>query len=1190
MSAVQLSAQQREAVENRGGTLLVSAAAGSGKTRVLVERLFRYVTEERADVDDFLIITFTRAAAAELRGRIAQELNRRLALTPQDGHLRRQLLRVYRAEIKTIDAFCAGILRENIHLLEEDRQGNRLTADFRTLDENEAVLLRERTLNRVLEQYYAERLDSGRTELADAFGHGRSDEELRRLIEELYQKIQSHAYPEQWLRQSREFWQNIPDDPAKTPYGRELLQRNGDYAAACAKRLRRAAAQMEQIAALHNAYGDRFLAVAAQLERFALLAQEGDWAGAGSVRVEFPRLGAVRGGELDAEKNAAKAVWEQCKSAVKEMEEIFSVSAEEYAADMRAMAPAMLDLLTLTEEFSRAYREEKTRRNLADFSDQAHDTIRLLVRPDGEPTALGATVSLRYREIMVDEYQDTNEVQNRIFSAVSRGQKNLFFVGDVKQSIYRFRLADPGIFLEKYRTFASCDEAEEGQPRRLLLTRNYRSRAQVLDAVNVVFENILSRRMGEIEYGAEERLYPGNESYAPHDACETEFHYLTVPRGQSGPKKLKRQSAEARFVAERIAAMLREGYPVQGEEGLRPVCAEDIVILMRAPGSRVEEYRRALTQRGIPCVSEGSSDFFDTIEIAVTFQLLQLVDNPRQDVPLISVLSSPLFGFTPNRLAAIRAADRQGDFYDALTADGGEDVCDFLSRLRELRALARDKSVAQLLSILYDEWNLIGVFGAMEGGTARRENLFTLLEHARRFEQAGYRGLFAFTAQLRRQIEQGKAPVCAAKSGGSGVRIMSIHKSKGLEFPVVFLVDLAHAFNAQDFRDTVLVHPELGLGPLCIDLARRIKYPTLPRLAIEQRLRREMKAEEMRILYVAMTRAREKLIMVHSVSGGEKRLATLLALTSQPVEPEVVGEGKNLGEWVLLPLLMRPESGALRALAGGDAAAIGAPGEYPWRVETHDGMRWRDAAPLVPQEERQTLPEPDFSTELLDFAYPHTRETTLPTVVSATQIRPLDEEETTLPPHYRGMKRPRFLEGTQPLDGAQAGTATHILMQYLDFHCAAEEHAVRREIARVLMQRRITPAQAEAIRVREVAWLLASPLGKRLRETAALHREYRFSLLLNARELDPAAAAGEQIMLHGVVDCWWENDDGTVTVLDFKTDRVRGAALELRAEEYRSQIEGYCRALERILEKPVSEKLLYFFSEGRTVTVEKREE
>ncbi len=1187
MCAFQLSPEQRAAVENRGGTLLVSAAAGSGKTRVLVERLFRYIVEDRADVDDFLIITFTRAAASELRGRIVEELNKRLAVTPGDSHLRRQLLRVYQAEIKTIDAFCSGILRENVHLLEEDARGGRLTADFRTLDENEAAPLRERTLQRVLENYYESREASGGSLLlADTFGYGRSDDGLAALIQELYNKIQSHAYPLRWLQETRKMWEDLPDDPAEMLYGRELLQRFGERAAFWAKKLRRTVEQYFDVPAITKAYSEQFLEAAVQLEELAALAEAGKWAEIGRFPLAYRNLGRVTDQSVAEEKEAAQAVWKGCKEAMKKEKALFEVLPEDYLGDMRAMAPAIVDLLDLTEKFSRCYQEEKVRRNVADFSDQEHHAIVLLTNEDGTPTALGETVSARYLEIMVDEYQDTNEVQNRIFSAVSKDQKNLFVVGDVKQSIYRFRLADPGIFLKKYREFSFYPEAGEGEPRKLLLSKNYRSRREVLDATNFIFENILSLRMGEMEYGADERLYAGNEGFAERTGCETEFHLVSLPRRQEDSfKKVKKQDAEARFVAERIRTLLREGFPVQGENGLRPVQPEDIVILMRSPGTRMKEFTEALESRGIPYSAEGVTDFFSTVEIAVTYQLLQLIDNPRQDVPLISVLSSPLFGFTPDRLAEIRSVSPDTDFYEALLSAEGEDVKHFLARLQALREGAKDRSVRRILSFLYDEWNLPGVFGAMDGGSLRRENLFALLEHAERFEKSGYRGLFAFLAELRQQLEQGKAPVTAGKAASGGVRIMSIHKSKGLEFPVVILADLAHSFNRQDFSEPVLVHPQLGLGPLCIDLARRIRFPTLARLAIENRMKREMKAEEMRILYVAMTRAKEKLILVHSALNADKYIGKLAPLAASPVDPEVVEDRGCLGEWILLPLLTRPESAPLKDLAGCSAVAVGAAPAYPWKVLCHDGLSFEKRQTAGDAGEEASA-EPELPLELMDFVYPYERETLLPTVVSPSQLKTAvqEGEESTLPPHIRGIRRPAFLEGAQALTGAEAGTATHLLMQFLDFSCEGTEFAVRSEIARLQTARRISSAQAGVIRVGEVAALLRSDMGKRLRENE-LHREYRLALLMEAKELDAAAAEGEQIMLHGVIDCWFEKPDGTVAVLDFKTDRVHGEKLQRRAEEYRPQVEMYCKALERILGKNVSEKLLYFFSEGTVIVL-----
>jgi ATP-dependent helicase/nuclease subunit A len=416
------------------------------------------------------------------------------------------------------------------------------------------------------------------------------------------------------------------------------------------------------------------------------------------------------------------------------------------------------------------------------------------------------------------------------------------------------------------------------------------------------------------------------------------------------------------------------------------------------------------------------------------------------------------------------------------------------------------------------------------------------------------------------------------------VKILSIHRSKGLEYPVVFLCGLGRRFNQNDMMKPVLFHPKLGLGAKGLDRETNVEFSTLARTGVALALRREMMAEEMRLLYVAMTRAKEKLILVHSALNADKYLEKLVPLASSPVDPEVIEDRTCLGEWILLPLLTRPEAAPLKELAGCSTVAVGVPSAYPWKVFCHDGLSFEKRQAKGTAGESEIEAEPELPLDLMDFVYPYERETLLPTVVSPSQMKTAvqEGEESTLPPHIRGIRRPAFLEGAQTLTGAEAGTATHLLMQFLDFSCEGTEFAVRAEIARLQTARRISSAQADVIRVREVAALLQSDMGKRLRENV-LHREYRLSLLMEARELDSAAAEGEQIMLHGVVDCWFEKPDGTVVVLDFKTDRVHGEKLQRRAEEYRPQVETYCKALERILGKKVSEKLLYFFSEGITV-------
>ena len=797
-------------------------------------------------------------------------------------------------------------------------------------------------------------------------------------------------------------------------------------------------------------------------------------------------------------------------------------------------------------------------------------------------------MSARYREIMVDEYQDTNEVQNRIFEAISCKGENLFTVGDVKQSIYRFRLADPRIFLQHYNTWPPLAQAGEHESAKLLLSRNFRSRKEVLEATNFIFTNVLSEEMGELDYGEDEMLRPG-ANYVRSDCCGAEFHLLDVP-AQTGEQRVRASEAEAAFVADYIRDMLTSDFPVQNDETkeLRPVREEDIVILMRSPSTRLLDYRRALEARGIRCAADAGDDFFAATEIAVLFAFLQIIDNPRQDVPLLSVLCSPLFGFTADELAAVRAKQKTGDFYDALLLDEGEKSKDFLETLRTLRDKAASLRVRELLDELFHRCHVLAVFGAMEGGAARKENLLAFLQLCENCERTGHQGLFSFVSALREQLASGEAAAPQVEHAAGGVRIMSIHKSKGLEFPVVILTDLARRFSNMDFQTSVLVHPQLGLGPVCVDVKRRIQYPTAARQAIERTLRREAKAEELRVLYVAMTRAKEKLVMVHTQANARSRVADLMAVSACPVLPEAVDEGKCMGDWIMLPLLQRSEAAPLRALAGQNGEGCVFAGETPWVVRVHEGEALLRPAPGedAAAEETPHTPELPVDVRALEYKYPHQAETLLPAKLTATQLkgRALDEEiseNTTLPPRLRSLARPRFLAGEQKLTGAERGTAIHLALQYLDFSEESDEVGVRAQLEAMRVQRKLTDEQVEAVDVRAIVRFLQSLLAERIRASKQVEREYRFSLLRPVRDF-AVVNSDDEVLLQGVVDCFFE-EDGELVVVDFKTDRVTSAQLEERAEHYRPQLEAYSMALSRVTGKRVKEKLLYFFSAGEEV-------
>ncbi|MBQ3104151.1 MAG: helicase-exonuclease AddAB subunit AddA [Oscillospiraceae bacterium] len=1193
MAKIELTPAQRAVVENRGGSLLVSAAAGSGKTKVLVDRLFSYVMGEGCNLDDFLIITYTRAAAAELRSKIASELAKRLAEAADDLHLRRQTLRVYQADIKTVDAFCSSLLRENVHLLNDGDDKYALSPDFRVLDEKEASLLQKRVLQQVLESFYEGISDDAEGHmLADTLGAGRDDRVLEEQVLQLYRKVQSHPYPEKWLAQQRSVWENMGEDISASPYAAALLGEIARRSSYWAQRLQQAVIMMEENEALTVKYAPAYSVTAQGFEQLAKAAAIGwDEAVRAAAQVEFGRVTAVRASDNAGElKEIVSVIRNAAKADLAKLTGYLSVSAAEAMEDMRAIAAPMIALIDLVTAFSHAYRKEKRRRNAADFSDQEHDAIRILVSPDGSPTQLGELIALRYKEIMVDEYQDTNEVQNFIFRAVSRGGKNLFTVGDVKQSIYRFRLADPTIFIAKYRSYLPYLEAAEGDGRKILLSQNFRSRKEILEATNFVFENILSLRAGEMDYGEEERLNFGAAYFEDKSGCETEYHMVTF----TGENEVEEEEGstglatlEARFVARKIRQLLDEGFPVRGESGEeRRIREEDIVILMRSPNTRKEEVAKALSMQGIAFSDGGSGEFFETAEIAVMFSFLKIIDNPRQDVPLISVLRSPLFGFTADSLARIRAASPKTDFYTALLLDEDQESKAFVRELTALRELTPEISVHRLLWHIYNRFHVLGIFGAMGGGEIRKDNLTALFEHVKKLENAGYSGLFALVTQLQRMIENGEVPDTNIRTASGGVRLMSIHKSKGLEFPVVILADLSKGFNDQDLRTPVLVHPALGVGAERVDLTRKIRYPTLARLAIERSLRSESRAEEMRILYVAMTRAKEKLIMVDSRRNGANVIKKLIPSAVCPVVPEAVCDGKCMGDWVLLPLLCRWEAKPLRDLAGMETLMHCTPGDTPWKVFIHDAAEYVKVTPrtkAVGQEEEAVTAD----LSVIGHMYPYARETRLPAKVTATQLkgREVDEEiaeNTQKAPRPVYFGQPAFMTGSRALTAAEKGTALHLVMQYVDFDSVRDEAAVKAEVERLYERRLLRKEEAQAVDTAAIAAFLASPLAERIRRAETVLREYRFTLLIDAREYDAAAVSDDKMMLQGVVDCCIE-EEGGLTVIDFKTDRVDETTQLSRAEHYRPQLEAYSTALERILEKKVKEKILYFFATGNAV-------
>ena len=1180
---IELTKEQLEAVESSGGQTLVSAAAGSGKTRVLVERLMRRV-EAGADVDEFLIITYTNAAAAELRGKILDALMDRVAQDPANTRLRREAGLAGRAKIGTIHSFCASVIRENAHRL-------RLPPDFRVADEAEAAILRADALEETLEELF-DRGEPGFLELADTMGAGRDDRRLGEVLLETHEKLLSHPSPAAWMEAQKRAL-DLPEgtDAGATPWGRVIMERAGDQAAYWREQFEYLMDEAAADPKVEKGYGESFRATYASLRAFER-ALEGSWDEArAAANIDFPT------GRLSGYDDL-KAVRTSCREAMKKLGELFWDDSARALADMRAVAPELRALFDAVLLFDKHYSEAKRHRGVLDFADQEHLALELLTDPaTGAPTDIAREVAGRFREIMVDEYQDVNAIQEAILTAVSREGRNLFAVGDVKQSIYRFRLADPTIFLRKYRSFKDAGDAAEGEPRRVVLSRNFRSREGILEAVNFVFANTMSEKLGELSYTEREYLYPG-AAFPESAEPQVELDVLDLKPGEGEEDDdIDRAVAEAAFAAGRVRELLKCGTVADGE-GTRPVRYGDIAVLMRSPRNEFPKWRQVFARFGIPLTSEQSSNFFAEEEVSLVLSILDLIDNPRQDIPLITALKCPVWGFTAQELGEIRANCREGDFWTALSrsAEGTEKSRRFIEELAGYRRATADMTADELLWHLYRATGLLGVVSAMDGGERRRQNLMLLMEVARQCEGSGYKGLFGFMTWVRRLREQGKGPEGFTRAAENAVTVMSIHKSKGLEFPVVILAGLTKQFNTVDTRARLLIHPDLGPGPIRTDTERKIEYDTLARRAVAEKLRGELLSEELRVLYVAMTRAREKLIMVASYTDAAREL-TRMRNTPLPAPAEVLLGAKSMADWILIPALRRPESEEIRLGAPNVPCDTQGP---PWLVRyvTPERLSGEAAGAGESREgEKAPLPVSPELRERLEYVYPYLDRAQMPSKVTATELkgtyaaREAAEEAAELAgpeppesvPPLKPPVRPAFMEGRRGLTPAQKGTATHIVMQFADYSKCLTPAGAAGEVERLRAFGTITDEQAAAVRPEIIADFFASQPGKLILGAEKLWRELKFSLLMDSADL-PGFAPGEKVLFQGVVDCCVEQD-GALIVIDFKTDRVTDDTLPDRAAVYKGQLDAYALAMERVLGMPVRRRILCFLTAGKWVEV-----
>ena len=1196
--------EQQAAIDSRGQTLLLSAAAGSGKTAVLVERIIRRLLDKEypIDITELLVVTFTKAAAAEMRDRIGTALMKALSET-KDPRVERQLALLPSAQISTLHAFCQHVIRKYFYTIDLDPA-------FSIAGEEELNLLRRQVLEDVFLSYYEDdEKASILYPLADMFGSDRGDDILMDTVSRMYTYARSLAWPEHWLKEAARAYDVAPDaviddmvwaGPIKDAV-RRILEEDAHLYDGVLYHLR----QREAFAPAC----DTFVAEQAALRQAA---QARSWNDLSRfVRaIDFPRLKSLRKLSDDD-----KAVWERCKKVrddvkkdvIKTLQAVyFSATPEEWLDGMRAMKPIMDGLVTLTLDFAKAYGAAKKEKGWIDFSDLEHFCLQILLAPDASPehpvpSAAAEELRSQYEEVFIDEYQDTNGVQELITRLVS-GEDNRFMVGDIKQSIYRFRLADPTLFLEKYQSFSRDEKAVQ---RCIDLGRNFRSVPVVLDAVNAVFSRAMTAEAAGMDYGEREKLYAGRQ--APDDerwiGGPVEVDIVPTPSDEEDDDGSTAFEKECRFIAGRIGELLASGRMAARKDGtLEPLSYRHIVVLLRSMAGKADVLIQALQEGGIPSYAEQSGGYFAAVEVQVMLALLRCIDNPEQDLAMAAVLRSPLVGLDETALAGVRLAG-DGTLWQNLPAfvaslpdgvDEKEDLQQFMAAFDSWRTYSRRHGVAELLQRLYDDTAYVDFVGAMPGGDVRQANLKALYDRARQYEEAGFRGLFRYLQLMDKMKEDGLdlAPAKVVSEKEDVVRIMSIHKSKGLEFPVVFVADMGKAFNRRDTQDQILFHNRLGIGLKQYDPEWRMSYPTLIWSGIAAQLRWEGTAEEERILYVAMTRARDQLIL----TGHSSHIDRDWQRWTSRLNP---AQAKSYFDWVM-PAALAP----FGAKADADYARPGAAWQDAiWQVRiaravpagtVEEGAY--DGEPRLEALRRGDLtgtPVPSWLDEQLSwqYAYPQAVRTAAKFSVSEVKRRYQelhsdelqDEAALSVPaaaviPTAPGeddafAALPPWLAGEEAaVSGAQRGTALHKALQYITPAADQTTATLRREIDAFVRQGLLSREEAKLVYVPVLAAFCQSDIGRRMAESPELHREYPFTVLLAGGDPLPETETGEQILIQGVIDCLFREDDAWILV-DYKSDRLETA--DAFRSRYAVQLALYKRAVEQITHRPVEETYIY---------------
>lgn len=1261
MGSTKWTKEQQEVIDHRDGNLLVSAAAGSGKTAVLVERIISMIldTEEKVDIDKLLVVTFTNAAASEMRERIADAVSKALEkatkLEKKDviEHLQKQILFLNKANITTIHSFCLDVIKNNIHLITLD-------PNFRIGDTTECQLIAQEAIDEVFEELYEqgylgdENSEKGKRflKLIDSFAERNGDNQVQSLIMSIYNFAMSFPNPEKWLNESADAFLVDDDfDFTSSKWGRIVIN-------SVKTEIEDIVGNMEKaLATVHPYLGqiENIQKIITESERIDVVYDSLDkgWddfiKAIGEFYPEDYRKGKkIKKDDPDEMREAWKIATEYRKEAIESMKKVVEMYKNRYSKDIKKEIdmsyPIVRAISDAVLKFWKKFEEAKRDKGIIDFNDIEHFALEILVDEDENGCQIPSETAKRYseefKEIFVDEYQDSNLVQEAILSSIANKEMpNRFMVGDVKQSIYRFRQAKPEIFLHKYETY-STEKDKDG--RKIMLYKNFRSRKNVLDSVNFIFENIMSKELGEIEYNDDEKLNPGavfEECYEENTIVggSCDVHIIEKKANENltdeqleEEEDLDNIQIEARAIGKIIKEIV--GKDSDGkiqmvydkeEKRYRQAKYKDIVILLRATSNWASVLTEEFTNMDIPVYADTGTGYFDTIEIKTIVSLLKVIDNPMQDIPLLAVLKSPIYNFTPEELIDIRIVNRNVSFYEAMKIYASFDDCDnkkvrdFLERLEDYQERSSYLSTDELLWYLYNETGYYAYAAILPAGKQRQANLRILFERAKQFEDTSFKGIFNFINFVEK-LKKSDSDMGEAKTlseNADVVRIMSIHKSKGLEFPIVICGGMGKRFNKMDMNRGILYHHELGYGPQVVNLETRLSYPSMMKEAMKKQMVVEMLSEEMRVLYVAFTRAKEKLIITGAVNDVEKNLQKW-ASNSQKVTKNNKLDKYNLLksasflDWIMSVAIAHKDA---RRILPFDSEIVEKNDESEWKFKIHKREDYtlssEDEEEInladVLREELTSSREVDYSEIVrnrLDFKYPYQKSVEKSGSISVTEIKRLwnlerednleidiNEIESSRNNKKTEIKRPKFIQENkdEKLSPTHRGSVVHLVMQIINMDRVSTIDEIKNQIEEFVQKEIITQKEADVVNPFKIYKFFKSELGTRMKNADFVGREKAFYTEINMKNLFAKEGIDydESIMLRGIIDAYFE-ENGEIVLLDYKTDFVNEENREEVVDRYRKQLEIYAKVIEEITDKKVKEQYIYLFGVDESVRID----